>query len=191
MSNGKERLLLIGAGGLGRQISEQVRLDYDCAFLDDDASLQGKTTCGIPVIETIANGLEKLCADYGRALITIGDNKTREQLFLKLKALGYKMPSVIYPTAYISPYATVGQGCIIMQNALVQNGSSVGDGTVIHPGAEIHHDAIVGDFSMVYTNSCIRTQAKLGQRCWIDSTVTVASYQELTDDAVLKLYRAM
>ena len=31
----KEKLLLVGAGGLGRVVSEHAGKIYDCAFLDD------------------------------------------------------------------------------------------------------------------------------------------------------------
>ena len=31
----KEKLLLVGAGGFGRVVSELARLDYDCAFIGD------------------------------------------------------------------------------------------------------------------------------------------------------------
>ena len=31
----KEKLLLVGAGGFGRVVSETAVLNYDCAFVDD------------------------------------------------------------------------------------------------------------------------------------------------------------
>ena len=35
----KEKLLLVGAGGFGRVVSELARQTYDCAFVDDGVEI--------------------------------------------------------------------------------------------------------------------------------------------------------
>lgn len=179
-----KRLYLLGAGGLGRQVSEQVRAGYDCFFLDDVFRSE-KEICGIPLIGTISDFLfedpDKACA-----VVTIGDNRVRESLTKKLINAGYDIPSIVFPGAYISPFATVGRGCLIMNNALVQNGSSVGDGVILNPGVEVHHDAVVEDYSLIYTNTCVRTKAHIGKRAWIDSTLTIPNEVHIADDGIVR-----
>ena len=47
---------------------------------------------------------------------------------------GYDFPNIVWPSVYISPYAKVGRGCILLNNVVIQNaavvGQRVGDGVV-------------------------------------------------------------
>ena len=141
----KEKLLLVGAGGFGRMVAEQAMLQYDCAFVDDGQSVGGEI-CGIPVVDGLAD-LRELRKDYDLLVVGIGNNRFRAQVYEKAKALDYAFPNIIAPSAYISPYAKLGCGCVVLQNACVQNGASVGDGVLLNAGTEIHCDAAVGDYA--------------------------------------------
>ena len=47
----------------------------------------------------------------------------RERIYDMAKSLGYRFPNVLSPSAYISPYAKLGCGCVVLNNVVVQNGS--------------------------------------------------------------------
>ena len=177
----KEKLLLVGAGGFGRVVSELARQSYDCAFVDDGAPV-GAPICGIPVVGTVAD-LPELRRDYARLVVVIGNNEFRAQLYRRAAALGYEFPNLIAPSAYISPYASLGWGCVVLNNALVQNGAAVGNGVLINPGVEIHQDGTVGDFCLIYTKSVVRTGAAVGRCARIGSNVTVCNNAAVPDGA--------
>ena len=153
----KEKLLLVGAGGFGRMVAEQAMLQYDCAFVDDGQAV-GTEICGIPVIGGIAD-LPVLRKDYGLLVVGIGNNQFRAQVYEKAKAVGYTFPNIIASSAYISPYAKIGCGCVILQNACIQNDSVVGDGVLLNAGTEVHCGGTVEDYVLLYTNSTVRTGA--------------------------------
>ena len=115
----KEKLLLVGAGGFGRMVAEQAMLQYDCAFVDDGQSV-GAEICGIPVVGGLAD-LPKLRKEYSLLVVGIGNNQFRAQVYEKAKSLGYAFPNIIAPSAYVSPFAEVGCGCVVLQNACIQN----------------------------------------------------------------------
>ena len=175
----KEKLLLVGAGGFGRMVAEQAMLQYDCAFADDGQASETEI-CGIPVVGRI-NDLPKLCARYKLLVVGIGNNKLRAKVYEKAKLLGYAFPNIIAPSAYISPYAKVGCGCVVLQNACVQNGAVVCNGVLLNAGAEIHCDATVGDYALVYTNSVIRTGATVGSYARIGSNATICNNATVPD----------
>lgn len=177
----KEKLLLVGAGSFGRMVAEQAMLRYDCAFVDDGQPV-GTEICGIPVVGGIAD-LPELRKEYNLLVVGIGNNKFRAQVYEQAKALGYAFPNVIAPSAYISPFAKLGQGCVILQNACVQNGAIVGDGVLLNAGAEVHCDATVGDYALVYTNSVVRTGAVVGVYARIGSNVTICNNATVPDGA--------
>lgn len=177
----KEKLLLVGAGGFGRMAAEQAMLQYDCAFVDDGQPA-GSVICGIPVVGCIAN-LPELRKEYELLVIGIGNNAFRAQVYEKAAALGYTFPNIIAPSAYISPFAEIGKGCVILQNACVQNGAVVGNGVLLNAGSEVHCNATVEDYALIYTNGVIRTGAKVGRCVRIGSNVTICNHATVPDGA--------
>ena len=177
----KEKLLLIGAGGFGRMVAEQAMLQYDCAFADDGQAV-GTKICGIPVVGGIAD-LQVLRKGYDLLVVGIGNNQFRAQVYEKAKTLGYAFPNIIAPSAYISPYAKLGCGCVVLQNACIQNGASVDDGVLLNAGTEVHCDATVGDYALIYTNSVIRTGATVGNFARIGSNCTICNNVTVPNDA--------
>ena len=176
-----EKLLLVGAGGFGRVVLEHASAIYDCAFLDDgDAAIVDD----VPVIGKTGE-MASLYPEYKLLLVTIGNNKLRERLYKEAASIGYTFPSIIHPSAYISPHAHIGSGCVILNNAVVQNNSRCGDGCILNPGVELHHDSTIGSYCLVYTNSVVRSLTLVGDRVWIGSTATVPTSAIVPDDAVI------
>ena len=179
MSKGK--LLLVGAGGFGRMVAEQAMLQYDCAFADDGQAV-GTEICDILVVGGLAD-LPDLRKEYSFLVVGIGNNQFRAQVYEKAKALGYAFPNIVAPSAYISPYAKLGCGCVALQNACVQNGASVGNGVLLNAGTEVHCDATVGDYALIYTNSVVRTGATVGNFARIGSNCTICNHATVLDGA--------
>ena len=179
-----EKLLIVGAGGLGRMTLEQAKTEYVCFFVDD-AYVIGDLICDTPIVGNLSD-LKKLRIDYNYLICGIGNNKLREEIIDKALSLGYAIPNVICKTAYISDYAKIGYGNIILQNVCIQNGAKLGNGIVIAANSEIHHDCEIGDFSLIYSCSVIRTYAKIGKRVKIGSTVSISNDVIIADDSVVE-----
>ena len=177
----KEKLLLIGAGGFGRMVAEQAMFRYACAFVDDGQPV-GAEICGIPVVGGLAD-LPELRKDYDLLEIGIDNNQFRAQVYEEAKALGFAFPNIVAPSAYVSPFAEVGCGCVLLQNACIQNGASVGNGVLLNAGTEVHCDAAVGYYALIYTNSVIRTGATVGNFARIGSNCTICNNATVPDGA--------
>lgn len=177
----KTKLLLVGAGGFGRMVAEQAMLQYDCAFVDDGHPV-GTEVCDIPIVGTITD-LPELRNEYDLLVVGIGNNQFRAQVYKKASLLGYTFPNIIADSAYISPYAKLACGCVVLQNACVQNGAVVGNGVLLNAGTEVHCDATVGDYTLIYSNSVIRTGARVGNNVRIGSNVTICNNAIVLDNS--------
>lgn len=182
--NMNEKLLIVGAGGFGRVVSDHAVKEYECSFVDDGYEV-GTEICGVKVFGHIAD-LASLFAEYKLLAVAIGNNSLRERIYHEAEMIGFQFPNIIAENVYISPFSTVGQGCIFLNNVCVQNGSKVGNGVILNPGVEIHHDSMVEDFSLIYTNSVIRTNAKVGKRVKIGSNVSVGNDIVIESDSVIE-----
>lgn len=118
----KTKLLLVGAGGFGRVALEHASRQFDCAFVDDGRAA-GTVVDGVEVVGG-SSDLQRLHdeAGYEQLIVTIGNNKLREDIYSKAKALGYSFPNIICSSTYISPHAQIGCGCVLLNNVVVQNG---------------------------------------------------------------------
>lgn len=176
-----EKLLLVGAGGFGRVVLEHAQAHYDCAFLDD-----GKASIvdDVPVIGKTSD-MEKFFPEYKLLLVTIGNNALREKFYAKAADIGYTFPNIIHPTAYISSHAHIGCGCVILNNAVVQNNAKCGDGCILSPGVELHHDSIIGAYCLIYTNSVVRSLTSVGDRVWVGSNTTISTGSTVQSDEII------
>lgn len=131
-----KRILIIGAGGHGRVVAEVAQdCDYDeVAFLDDNSDL------AIGKISDIKNFKDK----YTDVFIGIGNNKVREKLLTEIKTLGFNIPALVHPSAYISRSSMIGIGTIIEPKAIVNANSVIGEGCIISVGSIIDHDVTIG-----------------------------------------------
>ena len=127
--------------------------------------------------------LPELRKEYGLLVVGIGSNQFQAQVYEKAKALGSAFPNIVAPSAYISPYSKMGYGCVVLQNACIQNGASVGNSVLLNAGTEIHCDAAIGDYALIYTNSVIRTGATVGNFARIGSNCTMYNHATVPDGA--------
>ena len=179
-----EKLLIVGAGGLGRMVMETALEDFDCYFIDDNFQLNDKI-CGIKVVGKI-NDIEQLKSHYDYLIVAIGNNAFREELTEKARNYGYIIPNIFNSTAYISKFATFGYGCIVLSNASIQNGAVLGNGVVITANVEVHHDATIDDYALIYSNSTIRTYTHIGKRTKIGSNVTIKNNTKILEDSIIE-----
>lgn len=179
----KEKLLLVGAGGFGRTAVEHAVGTYDCSFVDD-CYPQKKEVCGIAIVGKIAD-LPSLFKTYKKLVVTIGNSKLREKIYLQAKEIGFDFPNIVAASAYISPFASVGKGCVFLNNVSVQNGAQVGSGVLLNPCVEIHHDSFVEDYALIYSNSVVCTYARVGKRALIGSTVSVSVNAVVKEDEII------
>ena len=124
--------------------------------------------------------------EYKLLLVTIGNNTLRERLYKEAASIGFSFPNIIHPSAYISPHANIGSGCVILNNAVVQNNAKCGDGCILNPGVELHHDSTIGSYCLIYTNSVVRSLTMVGDRVWIGSNVTITTSATVSDDTIIE-----
>ncbi|MDO4385121.1 MAG: lipid carrier--UDP-N-acetylgalactosaminyltransferase [Clostridia bacterium] len=177
----EKKLLLVGAGSFGCMAAELAIRRYDCAFVDDGHAA-GETVCGVPVVGCAAD-LSRLRGTYGQLVVCVGNHAFRKRVYEIARVLGYEFPNIVAPSAYVSPFAKMGNGCVLMQNVCVQNGAVVGDGVLLNAGVEIHGGGAVDDYALIYTNSVVRTGARVGKLARIGSNSTIGKNAIVPDGA--------
>jgi sugar O-acyltransferase (sialic acid O-acetyltransferase NeuD family) len=116
--------------------------------------------------------LNKKLIKNNYAFVTVGqikNYKVRVKLFNRLKDLGFKIPSIMSPLAYISKHAVIGQGTIVMHGAIVSAGAIIGNNCIINTNSLIEHDVVIGDHTHVSTEATVNGGVIIGEKVFIGS----------------------
>ncbi|MGH4118102.1 NeuD/PglB/VioB family sugar acetyltransferase [Clostridium sp.] len=166
-------LLIIGAGGHGRVVAEAAQLEgkwNDIAFLDDREG----TVFDYKIIGKL-DEYEKFQKDYEYAIVCLGDNVKRMDLIEKLLKVGFKVPVIVHPRAWVSRYSEIGSGCVILAGAVINTGAKIGRGCIVNINSCIDHDTTVSDGVHVCSGATIRSMCSIGRLSYIGAGATVKS----------------
>jgi sugar O-acyltransferase (sialic acid O-acetyltransferase NeuD family) len=167
----KPSLILIGAGGHARACIDVIEhLDiFDIAGLIGNEEELQHECLGYRVIATDSD-FPKLAKQYQYALITVGQIESAlVRLYDQALAIGFKLPTIISPTAHVSRHAVVGDGTMVMHGAIVNAGAKVGSNCIINTNALIEHDAIVADHCHISTGAIVNGAANIGLGSFVGS----------------------
>jgi sugar O-acyltransferase (sialic acid O-acetyltransferase NeuD family) len=169
----KPKLILIGAGGHACACIDVIEQHggYEIAGLVSRENEILNHDLGYDVIST-DNDLEALSKEYQNAFITIGQIQTpdhRIRLYQLAIEVGFQLPVIIAPSAYVSRHATIGAGTIIMQGAIVNAGSSVGNNCIINTRALVEHNSVVADHCHIATGAILNGDVRVGEGSFVGS----------------------
>lgn len=161
-----KRLLIVGGGSFATEVEELARLvGYEeIAFLDDNA----ERALAHPVIGCMQD-LEKYRAQYDHAIVALGNNSNRMRYHAMLEAMGYHIPVLIHPTAYVSPDAQLAPGCIIRTFAVVGRYAQLGKATILNIGAKVDHYCIIGEGCHLLINAVVRASKSVDPLTWVET----------------------
>ncbi|SFV59554.1 4-amino-6-deoxy-N-Acetyl-D-hexosaminyl-(Lipid carrier) acetyltrasferase [hydrothermal vent metagenome] len=179
----KPEILLIGGGGHCRSVIDVIELEgkYAIAGIIDKKELIGQEVLGYKIIGC-DDDLVNLFKKYKYAIVTVGQiksNSLRVELFNRLKEIGYMLPVIISPLAYISKYSSIGEGTIIMHQALVNANAAIGKNCIINTKALIEHDAVVEDSCHISTGTIINGGVVVKENTFIGSNSTTKEHIEV------------
>jgi acetyltransferase EpsM len=92
---------------------------------------------------------------------------TRADLAARYEQRGARFARVIHRTAWISPYATVEDGAVILAGAIVNAGARIGRHAIVNTGAIIEHDVDLGPLAVVAPGAVVGGGASLGDGSYI------------------------
>jgi sugar O-acyltransferase (sialic acid O-acetyltransferase NeuD family) len=140
------RLVVAVAGGFGREVAAYARdAGFDVvAFLHDleahPGSLEG-VELGAEVrgpAESYEPGDDEVVA------IGLGESVPRGELADLLLARGARLATIVHPTAWVAPTATLGAGVVLAPFACVGPGTRIGDLSILNTYASAGHDSVLG-----------------------------------------------
>ncbi len=184
-----KQLLIIGAGGLGREVlawarqAEGYGVDWVIkGFLDDNArALEGFRTPAF-WIGTVAEHQPREDEVF---ICAVGKPATRRLCQEIIEARGGHFISIIHRTAVIGDSVEISPGVILCPYAIASGYSRLGKGVILNLHATVDHDANVDDWSQINCHCDVTANAVIGREVWLSSHVTVAPGIKVGDGAYI------
>lgn len=150
------KLAIYGSGGSGCEVYDlAVRCNNakkkwdEIVFIDDFKESNHEYLADIIRFEDLLQNK----SDY-EVVISVGEPVARKALYEKLKKDDVALATVIDPTAIISPSATIGEGTIIFEYALVHCNVKVGKNCLMQPFTAFGHRSVIGNHCVFSSRFC-------------------------------------
>lgn len=172
-----KKLILVGGGGHCKSCIDVIEStkEYEIVGILDRNTENTTHILGYPIIgnDDLIPSLAKQGYEF---LITVGQIKSaaiRIKLLTYIQQSAGKLATIIASTAYVSNYATIGEGSIIMHQAFVNAEVIIGTNCLINTKAVLEHETQVGNNCHISVNAVLNGAVTVGDNCFIGSNATV------------------
>lgn len=175
-----KNLLIIGAGGCGREVLQWAK-DINSSltekgaaprwnikgFLDDNPkALEGKI-CDVSVVDCVDH---YVVCDEDEFVCCIGNSSIREKVIKLLKEKGAVFATLVHPTALVADSAFLGDAVVIYPYALISDNAIVGDGCIVNMYSSVAHDSHLGNFCTISAHCDVTGMCTLGEHVFMGTT---------------------
>lgn len=168
-------IIMVGGGGFCKSVIDVAEdAGYNILGVLDMPEDVGKKILSYSVIGTDDDIVSY--KDKASFVITVGHIKNsalRRKIYDKIKKAGANVQTIIAKDAYVSPYAKVGEGSLIMHKAMLSADVNVGVCTIINSLVNVSHDAQIGDFCHISTCASVNGACTIGDDTFIGSQTAV------------------
>lgn len=177
-----EKVIIIGSGGLARQIIECFELNNISihGLIDDftdkplyNYKILGKTD---DIDKHMDNDINLFCG--------VGDTKFREKIYNLYKDK-YNFINCIHPNSNISKYSSIGKGNYIGPNVSIMPDAIIGANNILDPGTVISHHSIIGNNNHMAANSIILGRVYVGNTNLLGSNCTILPDKKIGDHNII------
>jgi acetyltransferase-like isoleucine patch superfamily enzyme len=179
----KRQVVFYGAGHLGRQIYHHVSTYCRdgvevLGFVDDTKPaglkvIDGKQTLGSLAQAQTSSALQPNAVEVVFA-IGYTSMRTRRAALERVLAVGYRLFTFVHPRAIVEPGAELGQGCVVLAGAVIDQQVSVGPACFIDIGVRLTAGTTVGCNNYFSAGTATGSRVRIGDDCFfgMDCTVT-------------------
>ncbi len=186
-----DRVVLWGSGGHGRAVVDLIRSgrpDLDIVAAVDDSKTPASDVLGVPVEGSSEDLAAYHQAGVRYAALGIGavtNNALRAELFARLEAHGFGLPSWVHKTCAMEPSARMGRGCQLFPGSVVGSAVTLGDNVIVNSGVVVSHDCVIGDHTHLTPGAILAGNVKVGRNCVIGMGVTIYLGITIGDNVVI------
>ena len=180
-------LIIIGAGETALLAYEYFTHDSNynvIAFAVEQAFIEQESLYDLPVI-ALENLQKKYPAESFDLFVAISSgklNRNRKNMYLKLKALGYKFASYISSKAFVWRNVEIGENCFILEDNTLQPFVKIGNNVTLWSGNHIGHRTVIGDHCFISSHCVISGFCEIGKSSFLGVNCSLEDHVKIAED---------
>lgn len=163
-------VIVVGAGGQCRVVLSILRYYKNfnvIGIADRDPQNIGEEILGKTIKYSWNDFREIYKRGTKHAVIAIGDNNERSEIFSRLSSIGFKIPTIIHPSAIIEKDVFLGKGVVICMGVKIDTLVSIGKNCVVYTGSTIEHEVKIGDHVYISPGCNIAGRVTIGEGSFV------------------------
>ena len=108
-----------------------------------------------------------------RFIVSVGDCARRRQYAARIKSGGGRLASAIHPSCIVSPYAEMGEGCVLIGKSVVNPNARLGANVIIDWDCTIGHDYVLEDAVFIASGCHLGGRVLCGEEAFIGLGVNI------------------
>lgn len=110
----------------------------------------------------------------------------RRNLMQEVKNNNFRLKTLIHKNSYVRCLENIGEGAIIMANAVVDANAIIGSGAVLWPKASVNHDSFVGTNTFLSPSVTVCGFVSIGNDCFIGAGSTIVDRVSIPDGTFIR-----
>lgn len=183
-----DNLILIGAGGLAREVAAAVDVGDRYRILgivDDDRSLHGTSIAGRPVF----GGIDQVHWDRSSHLvICAGRGQVRRRIVEQLAAHDIgpsRYATIVHPSVHVPSSCFVGVGSVLLAQVAITADARIGRHVVAMPNVSVTHDDVVDDYATLCAGVSLAGEVTVGEGAYLGTNASVRQHVRVGVDSTL------
>jgi sugar O-acyltransferase (sialic acid O-acetyltransferase NeuD family) len=184
-----KRLVIIGAGGFGREVYVWAKQSKDNnslwkikGFVDDNRNALDGFKYDVNIISGIGEYNPKADDVF---ICAVGNVKLKKKLVSLILKKGGKFTNIIHPTAAIGENVSLGVGIVLCPYVVISSDATLGNFIHVNLHTSIGHDVRVGDWSFVGTGCALNGRVVLEDSVFMGGHVIVLPRGSIGKGAVV------
>lgn len=173
---GRNRLVVVGAGGFGREVASWLSTSPilmeqhsigDVVFLDDNPDPR----FGLPVLSALKDYRPH---DTDIVICAIGKPAVRELISKELASRGAYMPAFVHDSAIVGDRVKLGAGTVVCPHVTLTADINIGEGVQINVGTTVGHDVQIGEYVTISPQCVLTGGVHVGAKTFFGTGALVA-----------------
>ena len=188
-----KKLVILGAGGLARElanavadINENAQTFEVMGYLDDEEELIGQKRVQLPILGPV-NWLASHKSAELWTIPGVGDGYVRERFSGIAEQHAVPLATVIHPSAIVGSGCSIEAGVFIAAGCVITVDVSLGECALVNMGCTVAHDVRIGNYVSIHPGARVSGEVTIGDYALIGTQAVVLNQRTIGRGAVVAM----